>query len=303
MTGELYPASHLTTFDMPRPPWAESPPQRRAQVQTRRASSAFSLRFTTSAVEEFRTMPGQNRFDGELTTALNRMAREPRRDVVWPSGCYGSLGSWLVFIGPSPGGGRRNAPDAPRNPAECVPLWNEDFTEPFAAWSNGFRTSLQTFIEQISGLPLAQGSARLYAFLNFDWIENPDAANVPAMRMEQGAPDVLRILEEIRPRVIVALENRSHLLLDRTLRDAGYRPNDPEFGDVFIAIRGTASHKSMDAFTIEGAGVLAGSYVIRSPQHPARIFDGEYAARCARAIRSVLEQMVENVGTVTVHEA
>ena len=238
----------------------------------------------------------------ESAKRLERMRIEGDPKYVWPEGCYGSALGWLVFVGPSPGGGERVTPNRGRVMDSGAPLWDTPFLEPFSGWSAGFRASLKPLVETIVGLSLAAGGSKLYTFVNFHWQQNPDAASVPADRMQSGASSVLKVLVQIRPRVIVAMEQKSYNLLIRTLKDAGYTISCPDVS-AFIEIneKGRA-HRSMQGCRIEGEGPLSQVLVVRSPQHPARMYNVPYAYRCARAIRTFIDQLLAGKSKVIVQE-
>ncbi len=243
-----------------------------------------------------------NSLNEESAKRLERMRIEGNPKYVWPEGCYGSAVGWLVFVGPSPGGGERVGPSRARVMDSGAPLWDTPFLEPFSEWSAGFRASLKPLVETIVGRSLAAGGSKLYTFVNFHWQQNPDATSVPSDGMQSGASAVLTVLVQIRPRVIVAMEKKSYDLLIRTLKDAGYTISCPD-ASVFIEIndRGCA-HRFMQGFRIDGEGPLSKVLVVRSPQHPARMYNVPYAYRCARAIRSFTDQLLAGRSNVIVQE-
>jgi hypothetical protein len=242
--------------------------------------------------------------DPEIESRLLRMRREGRPSQTWPEGCYGSMISWLLFVGPSPGGRPKDGMVGPRNQDGGEALWNTDYLEPFEQWSPGFRASFETLVETIVGLPIAQGAGRLYGVANFDWVPNPDGADVPVERMTTGVPDVLRVLDQTIPKVIVTLEGRSHNLLEAALSER-YELLRTPVGRVFIRIGEgeERAHRTISAFQLGGIGPLSGAIVVKSPQHPARIFNRDYASRCARAVRSVVEQIAGGATELLVREA
>jgi hypothetical protein len=58
----------------------------------------------------------------------------------------------------------------------------------------------------------------------------------------------------------------------------------------------------MDALKLTGTGKLAGSVVVRLPQHPARMLYGQHGHRCARAVRQALVHVYAENPTLNVHE-
>ena len=108
--------------------------------------------------------------------------------------------------------------------------------------------------------------------------------------METGVPDVLRVLSQAIPKVVITLEERSHRLLETALSQS-YELLRTPIKEVFIRIGtgGQRAHRSIRTFQLAGIGPLSGSIVVKSPQHPARIYNRDYGIRCARAVRSVVE--------------
>ena len=218
----------------------------------------------------------------------------------WPHACNGSLCSWLMFIGPSPGG-ERTDPTATR--AElCAghPLWNEDYEDPFR-WSNGFKKSMRPLVEVVTGRSKAQGADRVFGVINFDWVNNPEARNVSQARMDLGQTDVIAVLQQTQPRVIVPMERRSYDQLKKALEKQGYSLRPPQGARISIPITKSHKHTALPAYKIADRD-LSGSVVIKCPQHPARIYNEEYAARCARAIRSALEQLANGKAILEIDE-
>jgi len=165
--------------------------------------------------------------------------------------------------------------------------------------------STQVLVETVMGRKREQGALKLYNFANFDWMQNPNACNVPTERMRRGSTVVLNHLAGIQPRVIIPMEWKAHQLLSELLAER-YTLRHLHFAEVEILIgntrRGLRFHRHMDAYQLDGSGPLAGRYVIRCPQHPARIFNAEYAGRVARALRSALHAMANEQETVSIRE-
>lgn len=244
------------------------------------------------------------RFKGEQDNLLREMEIGYHPGTKWPEGCYGSLRSWLLFVGPSPGGGKRNSLEFPRRLDYEMPVWNEDYTEPCESWSNGFRTSMRILVERILGRSEKEGALKLYGFVNFDWIQNPDGSNVPKERMRRGCSTVLEVLNEVRPKIIVTMGYRAHQLLTKLL-DERYKLNKPNFASVCVLQYESSGHchRSMNAYKLSGKGRLNGSIIVKSPQHPARIFNSQYAIRCANAIRKTIVAIEEGSNRIEISES
>ena len=246
-------------------------------------------------------MKATDQFRAEIEQRLAHMKTNQSTPAEWPDGCSGSLCSWLMFVGPSPGGGKRDTPTTPRRRSSEWVLWNKDYLDPIENWSNGFKNSMRHFVETITGMTLAEGAAKVFGVINFDWIQNPDASCVPQERINQGEDDVIAILEQTQPRVIVPMERRSFDQLQKALIQRKYSIRFPELTKVAIRINAKRTHTEFHAYRIID-GKLKGSIVIKSPQHPARIYDEEYAKRCARAIRSAFEQLAVERSIIEIDE-
>jgi hypothetical protein len=203
----------------------------------------------------------------------------------------------------SPGGGTRNAPSRERLDHAGIPLWNVDFTDPIETWSRGFQKSMRPLIETIVGLPFDQGAARVFSVLNFHWQQNPSAAFVPEEGMRSGAAATLAVLESLRPRVMVSMEKKADCLLREVLIRANYNLSEPEKCSALVSINAKGrAHRYLRGYLIRGKGALAGSIVVKSPQHPARIYNAEYALRCARAIKSFVLQVHAGETSISIEE-
>ena len=121
---------------------------------------------------------------------------ETKPSILWPEGCYGAINAPLLFVGPSPGG-RGNGTYRPRLKMDLYAYWNFDFIEPFQEWSNGFKISLKPIVETLLGLSLTNGGYKLFAFANFDWIQNPEASKVPENRMNEGTSEIKILINEM----------------------------------------------------------------------------------------------------------
>lgn len=248
-------------------------------------------------------------FQGEVAERLRRMREELPSRKTWPEGCYGSALSWLLFVGPSPGGRpHRDHNPVRRRRAGGRCLWNEDFETPYApkpvGWGGKYRENIPALVETIIGLPLDQGSAKLYGFANFDWIPSPQEGRVSRKRLLQGEADVLKVLKHARPRIITPTTGLAYERLMRCLRRQGYQFVAPSEQDVRIRIdpRGDAFHTQLDAVKLKGRGVLSGSVVVRLPQHPARMLYRKHGHRCARAVRQALLQVYSEASRLVIQE-
>jgi hypothetical protein len=225
-------------------------------------------------------------FRTEQQRRLEEMRTEPEPSDEWPRGCRGSRRPWLVFIGPSPGG--KDKRDEP-----AAPLWNKPFTDPFH-WGGGFKQSMRPLLSTLMS-EAGEEATLLYAVYNLDSVQESHGNYVPPERMKKGAPGVLSLLEKSPPRLIVPMEKACFEVLREALVQRGYDlGTNNEFPlPVPIAIYNNPKrlHRKICGFRIAGDGPLAGSVVIRLPQHPAKILRADYATACGKAVRNLFERL------------
>ena len=248
-------------------------------------------------------------FKADIADRLRKMRDEAQPRKTWPEGCYGSALSWLLFVGPSPGGSPAESHDSSRRKRTGgLYLWDKVFDAPYArrpdAWGGKYRENMPPLVETIIGLPLERGSAKLYGFANFDWIPSSQEEFVSRQRVRQGKVDVVKVMKLTRPRIIVPTTTKAYSLLRQTLHEEGYTFFEPLEQSVRIRIdpRGSAFHTHMDALKLKGRGVLSGSVVIRLPQHPARMLYRQHGHRCAQAMRKALVQVFSENRVLMVDE-
>lgn len=219
---------------------------------------------------------------------LHEVERRPRPPGDWSYGCTGAARAWLVFVGPSPGGQseRRWTPRGRAAPHhDCV------FWEPVNHWSRGFKRSLKPLIETIVGLPFTQ-SGKLYAFANFDYVSRPDARLVPLRHMKQGIPAVMEVLTKTRPRLVTALEHKSADMLCQALVDRGasLEPVAVSNPRLPVSRKSSRRYRPLEILRVVDKTLpeLDKSFVVRLPQHPARIFSSESATRIGKKIHGAI---------------
>lgn len=246
----------------------------------------------------------------EVTDRLRRMRTNAPTRKTWPEGCYGSALSWLLFVGPSPGGkpsGNQGIQQRKRAGGQCY--WDTAFDLPYSrhpdAWGGKYRENMPVLVETIIGLSLEQGSAKLFGFANFDWVPSPQEGLVSRKRLQQGQADVIKVLKLARPRIIAPTTAAAHARLLHCLKAAGYTFLSPSEQSVRIRIdpRGDSFHTQMDALKLKGRGILAGAVVIRLPQHPARMLYRQHGLRCARAMRKALVQVYAETTRLVIDES
>jgi hypothetical protein len=120
-----------------------------------------------------------------------------------------------------------------------------------------------------------------------------ESRRVPEQNMKKSAKRVVDLLEATRPRLIVPMDESCFKLLQAILCANMYQTSADEPFSVKIPIYSSPKrvHRQLFGFRILGNGPLRGSVVIKSPQHPARIFREDYAMACAKPMRKLLESL------------
>jgi len=225
---------------------------------------------------------------------LQHQKAKGKPNTIFPEGCYGASNAPLVFVGPSPGGGNTDTAYSERASDGDGAYWNFEFKEPFEEWSNGFRTSLKPIVETMLQIPLAEGANKLFAFINFDWIQNPDSSKVPSVRINEGKEIVLSVLKEVNPKIIVALDARAYQALVQVI-EKDYCLVDLKKQNVRVRTASSNSfHREVKAHLIVGHGELSGTVFLKSLQHPARIYNADYAERVSITLRKAYEAVVNS---------
>lgn len=211
-------------------------------------------------------------------------------DSLWPENCAGSRKALVIFVGPSPGGKKEDKRrEIKRN--HTRPLWNEPYEAPLN-WSAGFKKSFQPVVEAIIGKPYKDAS-RLIARVNMDWLRNPESQDVSYRYMWEGCSYILPVIRECNPELIIPMDEKSFGVLQIALYDDGYEIIPARIGEIKVKIsdkNGKARyHDSIMAFRAKREENTF--LVIKSLQHPARIYDAEYARRIGQSIRTAAEQI------------
>jgi hypothetical protein len=209
---------------------------------------------------------------------------------LWPENCAGSRKALVIFVGPSPGGKKEDKRrEIKLN--QTKPCWNEPFKEPLT-WSGGFKKSFKPIVETLIGKPY-DDAAKLIARVNMDWMGNPESQDVSYRYMWEGCKYILPVIYECNPQLVIPMDEKSFGVLQMALYNDGYEIIPPRIGKIKVKISDkngkTRYHESMMAFSAkkEESSFL----VIKSLQHPARIFDAEYARRVGQSIREAAKQI------------
>jgi hypothetical protein len=140
-------------------------------------------------------------------------------------------------------------------------------------------------------LPYAT-AGKLIARANLDWLGNPDSGDVGERFMFEGAPSTLRLLNDCSPEVILPMDFKTFRVLHAVMREAGFLISERSVSDFSVCISDASEryHRSLHAFfatTPDGREML----VMKLPQHPARMFQPDYATRCGVALRGAATQL------------
>jgi len=224
---------------------------------------------------------------------LQRMRQEPDPEIRWDQTCEGSACALVVFVGPSPGGTKQ--PDRPPLKALCKEaLWNQVYDAPLH-WSRGFRVSFKPLVEALFHAPYAT-AGKLIGRANMDWVSNPESQDVAVRFMWAGRGSVLRMLQEARPELVIAMDAKTCEVLEIALYDADFTISSVHAKCFTVRIsdaKRSRLHRGLQAFKAESRDGRQ-FVVIKALQHPARMFNAEYAKRCGHAIREAANQIAAN---------
>ncbi len=223
---------------------------------------------------------------------LEMKQKSDDRMSLWPENCEGSRNALVVFVGPSPGGKKEKE----RNPIklyETQPLWNSCYRKPLN-WSQGFKANFKTIVERIFHLEYEE-AGKLIARMNMDWENNPASSDVPYLYMWQGCSVMLPALYECRPELIIPMDEKTYGILQIALANDGFEIMPSQKGKIKILIykKDVKERYHKDIFAFKAIKGDTTYVIVKSWQHPARIFDNDYAVRIGEAIRSAAIQMSE----------
>jgi len=220
---------------------------------------------------------------------LERMQNEPDPNLRWDEACAGSACAMVLFVGPSPGGTKQD--DRPPRKIQSKPaLWDEVYDAPLG-WSRGFKASFQPLVENLLDAPYS-AAGKLIGVANMDWIGNPRSKDVAVRYMWDGKESVIQLVRDASPKLVIAMDSKTFQVLQIALHDAGF-PVLPVAHERFrVRISDNRQHRRLRAFKSEFEQEDE-FVVVRSPQHPARIFNVEYAKRCGEALREAVHQIAQ----------
>ncbi len=225
-----------------------------------------------------------------ITQRLTEMTQHPDlSDQLWPENCAGSRKALVIFVGPSPGGKKQEERREIQRACNR-PLWNEPYNEPLN-WSRGFKISFRPIVETIIGKPY-EDAAKLIARVNMDWLQNPESVDVAFQYMWEGCSYVLPVVYECDPELIIPMDEKTFAVLKMAMESDGCEIIPRRMDDIKVAISDKPEkpryHHRIMAFGAKKKDRIF--LVIKSLQHPARIFEREYAKRIGRAIRNAAKQ-------------
>ena len=236
-------------------------------------------------------MNNETIFENEIKVRLKKLdQRQDPFDTLWPENCEGSRIALVIFVGPSPGGskqGKRHEIKSSTN----KPLWNQPYLEPLS-WSRGFQVSFKPIVETIFGQPY-DVAAKLIARFNLDWMPNPESDDVEVSSMREGCSHILPILVECKPKLVIPMDKKTFGILQDGFILDGYDIDPIVQDEVRVRIRDNDDHSSYhrDVTAVTAKKDDQSFLMINSFQHPARIFDEDYALRIGKAIRLTAVQI------------
>ncbi len=228
--------------------------------------------------------------DETINHRLKTMEQQNSLSSLWPENCAGSRKALVIFVGPSPGGKKEDKRREIKS-THNQPLWNKTYLAPLQ-WSRGFQVSFKPIVERIFERPYRK-AAKLIARFNMDWLQNPESQDVSYRYMWEGCSYILPVLYECKPDLIIPMDEKTFGVLQMALYNDGHEIYPARIGKIRIKISDKngklRQHSNIMAYRAERED--NSFMVIKSLQHPARIFDVEYANSVGQAIRFAAEQM------------
>ena len=231
----------------------------------------------------------------EIEKRLAEMANtEAPGNSLWPENCEGSQKAMVIFVGPSPGGKKNEGRRALKLNVHA-PYWNQPYNEPLG-WSRGFKKSFLPIVEALFGSTFTYSeAAKLIARINMDWQGNPESRDVSFRYMWEGCSNVLPVIYECSPSILVPMDEKTFGVLQIALFNDGWEIATPSIKHIRVLISNKKKaryHKSIMAFIARKDDNEM--IIIKSLQHPARIYDAAYATRIGETIREATTSISEN---------
>jgi len=146
-------------------------------------------------------------------------------------------------------------------------------------------------VEAIFGAPYDYATAsKLIVKANLDWLCDPHAGNVPEQFMREGAPSVLRMIEDCSPDLILPMEKISFRVLKAVMQEAGFTVTDCPVNKFYVRLNSKNAAQNLWCFRAESPQGKS-FVVIKLPQSPARMYQADLAARCGQAVRKAAQQI------------
>lgn len=233
-------------------------------------------------------------FEEAITQRLDAMSQSSDPDdSLWPENCAGSRKALVIFIGPSPGG--KKAEQRREIETDCYkPLWNVPYNDPIINWRS-FKVSFKPIVEEIIGKPYGE-AAKLIARFNMDWLGNPDSQDVSFRYMWEGCSYILPFIYGCNPYLIIPMDEKTFNILRIALYKDDYEIIPAKKGEIKIKIFEKNNkgryHYGLMAFTAKKEE--KSFIVIKSWQHPARVYDVGYAERLGKSIRFAVEKIAKD---------
>jgi hypothetical protein len=101
------------------------------------------------------------------------------------------------------------------------------------------------------------------------------------------------MFRDVQPQLVIPMDEKTFNVLQIAMYEAGFTIEAVEITNFEVRMSSASSpryHRSLHALrsrSPEANEVV----VIKAPQHPARIFDSEYARRCGEALREAANQI------------
>ncbi len=172
-------------------------------------------------------------------------------------------------------------------------LWNKPYDAPRKTWSRGFKKSFGPLIKALFAWEDFALPEKLIGRANLDWVGNPDSSDVQEQDMIAGAPSALRMIADCAPELVLPMDAKTfRVLTEKVLPTHGFEITPCAVKSFSIRIPPSKKRVHRYIFAIRAKSSNGREFlVIKLPQHPARIFNEEYAKLCGEVVREVALQI------------
>ena len=124
-------------------------------------------------------------------------------------------------------------------------------------------------------------------------MQNPESEDVTLSYMREGCSHILPIISDCKPNLVIPMDTKTFGIFQDALILDGYDVDPVVHDEIRIKIweKDDRSSYHNDILAFKATKDDLSYLVIKSFQHPARIFDDQYALRIGQAIKLAADQI------------